>query len=57
MGNVTELDSKRPHVAERQRCHACGYEQISTHLADVKREWWECAKCGEIACKAIETIS
>lgn len=57
MGNVTELDSRRPHVNERQRCHNCGHEQISTHLADVKREWWECVKCFEYACKAVETIS
>jgi len=57
MSSVTELDSRRPHVTERQRCHNCGHEQISVHRADVKIEWWSCGKCFEYACKAVETIS
>lgn len=55
--NVVELDSRRPHINERQRCHECGNEQISTHLESARREWWECVKCGEMACKAIEEKS
>lgn len=52
MSKVVEMDSFRPHVNEWQKCHNCGAEQISTHLADAKREWWQCAKCGEMAAKA-----
>jgi len=49
---VVELDSRRPHVNEMQLCHNCWKYQLSTHLADVKREWWECTHCGELAAKA-----
>lgn len=49
---VTEIDSRRPHVQQPQRCVECGHEQVSVHLESVKREWWECNKCGAIACKA-----
>jgi uncharacterized protein with PIN domain len=52
--NIVELDTMRPHVNELQRCHECGAEQISTHPEKAKREWWECVKCGEMACKAVE---
>lgn len=54
MNNVTEIDSYRQHVNEFQRCENCGHEQISTHLADVVRKYWECGKCGEVACKAVD---
>lgn len=57
MSNVTDLDSRRPHVHEPQKCHNCGHEQVSVHLADARREWWECGKCGEIACKAVNPHS
>lgn len=48
---VTELDDYRPHVNEWQRCVDCGHRQLSTHLADTKREWWECGNCGQMSAR------
>lgn len=45
------LDAHRPHINEWQRCVDCGNRQVSTRLADVKREWWECTKCGQMSAR------
>lgn len=52
--NVIDLDSRRPHVTEWMRCTDCFYEHITVRPADAVRVWWECPKCGEMACKAID---
>lgn len=48
MSNVVELDSRRPHIVEQQKCGNCGHRQTSVQIdnaASFEREFWECSAC------------
>lgn len=51
MGDVVDLDSRRPHVVEQQECRSCGHKQMSVQIdnsASFEREFWECSACHAI---------
>jgi len=48
MGDVVQLDSKRPHLSGATICLACGHQGVS--VAPVGVYWMECSECHSMKC-------